>query len=153
MAHFPTGECSTEPLVLNFRFDILNCNLNANWGSNEEDCHYPFETHFEHFKILLRQIEMRYTVVLLIISPKSVSTQLSCPTSCFQSCKNVSTTIDPFWDISLDLPAVLTKTGHVGGPISLHSCLERFTKPEHLGSSAKIKCSTCNAYQVRVLGY
>ena len=64
-----------------------------------------------------------------------------------QSCKNVSTTIDPFWDISLDLPTVLGSGS--GGPISLHSCLERFTKPEHLGSSAKIKCSTCNAYQVR----
>ena len=62
----------------------------------------------------------------------------------------MSTTIDPFWDISLDLPTVLSGSGHVaGGPISLHSCLERFTKPEHLGSSAKIKCSTCNAYQVR----
>ena len=71
-----------------------------------------------------------------------------------QSCKNVSTTIDPFWDISLDLPTVLQggSGGHAAGhagPISLHSCLERFTKPEHLGSSAKIKCSTCNAYQVR----
>ena len=72
-----------------------------------------------------------------------------------QSCKNVSTTIDPFWDISLDLPTVLgSGSGKAaaaagGGPISLHSCLERFTKPEHLGSSAKIKCSTCNAYQVR----
>ena len=70
-----------------------------------------------------------------------------------QSCKNVSTTIDPFWDISLDLPTVLGGSGgHAAagaGPISLHSCLERFTKPEHLGSSAKIKCSTCNAYQVR----
>lgn len=62
-----------------------------------------------------------------------------------QSCKNVSTTIDPFWDISLDLPTVLAKDQT--GPISLSDCLERFTKPEHLGSSAKIKCSTCKAYQ------
>ena len=62
-----------------------------------------------------------------------------------QSCRNVSTTIDPFWDISLDLPTVLAKDQT--GPISLSDCLERFTKPEHLGSGAKIKCSTCNAYQ------
>lgn len=54
-----------------------------------------------------------------------------------QSCSGVSTTIDPFWDISLD----------VGGPGSLQSCLERFTRAEHLGSGAKIKCSNCRVYQ------
>lgn len=53
-----------------------------------------------------------------------------------QSCNNVSTTIDPFWDISLDL-----------GPKSLLECLERFTRREHLGSAAKIKCSKCQSYQ------
>jgi len=63
-----------------------------------------------------------------------------------QSCQGVSTTIDPFWDISLDLPNVLVKD-QVGQGISLASCLERFTKPENLGSSAKIKCSTCQEYQ------
>ncbi len=83
-----------------------------------------------------------------------------------QNCKNVSTTIDPFWDISLDLPTVLpgTKLGSAAGgavaaaaaaamgqPISLQNCLERFTKPEHLGSTAKIKCSICKSYQVRTI--
>ena len=63
-----------------------------------------------------------------------------------QSCQGVSTTIDPFWDISLDLPTVLSTKDQVG-QVSLADCLERFTKPEHLGSSAKIKCSTCKAYQ------
>ena len=53
--------------------------------------------------------------------------------------------LDPFWDISLDLPTVLAKDQTA--PISLEYCLERFTKPEHLGSTAKIKCSTCKAYQ------
>lgn len=53
------------------------------------------------------------------------------------SCSGVSTTIDPFWDISLD----------VAGPGSLHACLERFTRAEHLGSGAKIKCSNCRAYR------
>lgn len=53
-----------------------------------------------------------------------------------QACNNVSTTIDPFWDISLDL-----------GPKSLADCLERFTRQEHLGSGAKIKCSKCQSYQ------
>lgn len=64
-----------------------------------------------------------------------------------QSCQNVSTTIDPFWDISLDLPTFSGKNNVQTAPISLHDCLRRFTKPEHLGSSAKIKCSTCKAYQ------
>lgn len=54
-----------------------------------------------------------------------------------QACSGVSTTIDPFWDISLD----------VAGPGSLQGCLERFTRAEHLGSGAKIKCSNCRAYQ------
>ena len=53
--------------------------------------------------------------------------------------------LDPFWDISLDVPTILAKDQTA--PISLEYCLERFTKPEHLGSSAKIKCSTCKAYQ------
>uniref|UniRef100_A0A1B0BKB3 Ubiquitin carboxyl-terminal hydrolase n=3 Tax=Glossina TaxID=7393 RepID=A0A1B0BKB3_9MUSC len=61
-----------------------------------------------------------------------------------QSCKGVSTTIDPFWDISLDLG----ETAHGGAtPKSLIDCLERYTRAEHLGSSAKIKCSTCKSYQ------
>uniref|UniRef100_T1G9Z9 USP domain-containing protein n=1 Tax=Megaselia scalaris TaxID=36166 RepID=T1G9Z9_MEGSC len=59
-----------------------------------------------------------------------------------QSCRGVSTTIDPFWDISLDLGVV----NQTSTP-SLLDCLERFTRPEHLGSSAKIKCSTCKTYE------
>lgn len=75
-----------------------------------------------------------------------------------QTCKAVSTTIDPFWDISLDLgPSIhlqshSTVVGHTAEaddcePTSLLDCLERFTRPEHLGSSAKIKCSSCQSYQ------
>lgn len=59
-----------------------------------------------------------------------------------QSCRGVSTTIDPFWDISLDLGVV----NQTSTP-SLLDCLERFTRPEHLGSSAKIKCSSCKTYE------
>ncbi|KAL4240000.1 Ubiquitin carboxyl-terminal hydrolase 22 [Mactra antiquata] len=77
-----------------------------------------------------------------------------------QQCNNVSTTIDPIWDISLDLgpglynngsnPSPLTGYSNSPGnydPTSLLDCLKRFTKPEHLGSSAKIKCSNCGNYQ------
>ena len=46
------GECSTVPFgisiyVLAFYFS----NLNSYWCKNEEDCHYPFETHFEDLKM------------------------------------------------------------------------------------------------------
>lgn len=61
-----------------------------------------------------------------------------------QACKGVSTTIDPFWDISLDLGEAQQGCGP---PKSLIDCLERFTRAEHLGSSAKIKCSSCKSYQ------
>ncbi|CAH1793786.1 unnamed protein product [Owenia fusiformis] len=71
-----------------------------------------------------------------------------------QKCNNVSTTIDPFWDISLDLGpppnSLLLNPALYGAfeqPTSLMSCLKRFTRPEHLGSSAKIKCSKCHSYQ------
>ena len=65
-----------------------------------------------------------------------------------QACNGVSTTIDPFWDISLDLGESSNGQGGYGGPPrSLIDCLERFTRAEHLGSSAKIKCNKCNSYQ------
>ncbi|XP_061823239.1 ubiquitin carboxyl-terminal hydrolase 22-like isoform X2 [Nerophis lumbriciformis] len=79
-----------------------------------------------------------------------------------QVCHGVSTTIDPFWDISLDLPgsstpfwplspggdgSTLNGESHTNGATTLTDCLRRFTRPEHLGSSAKIKCSGCHSYQ------
>jgi len=92
-------------------------------------------------------------------------------------CDNISTTVDPFWDISLDLtsdvigglsssslttavvtPVPVTTSTPVSGENqvivngvadtrTLNDCLLRFTRPEHLGSSAKIKCSKCHSYQ------
>ncbi|KAG7460177.1 hypothetical protein MATL_G00218570 [Megalops atlanticus] len=101
-----------------------------------------------------------------------------------QVCHGVSTTIDPFWDISLDLPgsstpfwplspgsdgSVVNGESHQSGATTLTDCLRRlslhirlkerrcsqrgsavyclFTRPEHLGSSAKIKCGGCHSYQ------
>jgi len=59
-----------------------------------------------------------------------------------QVCQGVSTTIDPFWDISLDLPAIAEAAS-----VSLEDCLTRFTQPEHLGSMSKIRCSHCDRHQ------
>ncbi|XP_062940724.1 ubiquitin carboxyl-terminal hydrolase 22-like [Cynocephalus volans] len=78
-----------------------------------------------------------------------------------QACHGVSTTIDPCWDISLDLPGSCTSfwpmspgressvngESHIPGITTLTDCLRRFTRPEHLGSSAKIKCGSCQSYQ------
>ncbi|XP_006902972.1 PREDICTED: ubiquitin carboxyl-terminal hydrolase 22-A-like [Elephantulus edwardii] len=78
-----------------------------------------------------------------------------------QACHGVSTTIDPYWDISLDLPGSCTSfwpmnpgkesnmngESHIPGVTTLMDCLRRFTRPEHLGSSAKIKCGSCQSYQ------
>ncbi|EGW13366.1 Ubiquitin carboxyl-terminal hydrolase 27 [Cricetulus griseus] len=36
---------------------------------------------------------------------------------------------------------------HIPGITTLTDCLQRFTRPEHLGSSAKIKCGSCQSYQ------
>lgn len=90
-----------------------------------------------------------------------------------QTCRTVSTTVDPFRDISLDLAAsmVTNRTGtptditDIQGdnsspassnsgetllssvPTTLDECLERFTRPEPLGSESKIKCNKCRSYQ------
>ncbi|XP_071462146.1 ubiquitin carboxyl-terminal hydrolase 51 [Marmota flaviventris] len=79
-----------------------------------------------------------------------------------QTCHSVSTTIDPCWDISLDLPgscatfssqsperadSTVSRDDRIPGIPSLTDCLQWFTRPEHLGSSAKIKCSSCQSYQ------
>ncbi|XP_027990797.2 ubiquitin carboxyl-terminal hydrolase 51 [Eptesicus fuscus] len=79
-----------------------------------------------------------------------------------QTCHSVSTTIDPCWDISLDLPSscatfnsqspdradgAVSRNDHIPGIPSLTDCLQWFTRPEHLGSGAKIKCSSCQSYQ------
>uniref|UniRef100_A0A914WQN3 ubiquitinyl hydrolase 1 n=1 Tax=Plectus sambesii TaxID=2011161 RepID=A0A914WQN3_9BILA len=72
------------------------------------------------------------------------------------SCGGVSTTLDPYWDISLDLgtqtatgfsDALLCPVDQAVAPASLADCLERFTRPENLGSSAKIKCGRCDTYE------
>ncbi|XP_012556524.1 ubiquitin carboxyl-terminal hydrolase 22 isoform X1 [Hydra vulgaris] len=90
------------------------------------------------------------------------------------ACRGVSTTVDPFWDISLDLgdynpalksgrrtPNILFDTTDAKiesfssrcsedekfVPQSLTECLRRFTRKEKLGSEAKIRCSHCLSYQ------
>ena len=58
--------------------------------------------------------------------------------------------VDPIWDFSLDLVNThLDSNGRLPTeqPTSLKDCLTLFTRTEHLGSSAKIKCKNCQSYQ------
>ncbi|XP_022667486.1 ubiquitin carboxyl-terminal hydrolase 22-like isoform X1 [Varroa jacobsoni] len=61
-----------------------------------------------------------------------------------QECRGVSTTVEPFWDIALDLgPSHAAE--HGSEPKSLTDCLDSFTRPEHMGDS--VECSSCHSYQ------
>uniref|UniRef100_A0A915JE60 Ubiquitin carboxyl-terminal hydrolase n=1 Tax=Romanomermis culicivorax TaxID=13658 RepID=A0A915JE60_ROMCU len=70
-----------------------------------------------------------------------------------QNCGGVSTTVDPYWDISLDLGSAKHNESDynfdddIMVPTSLESCLQRFTRAEHLGSGSKIQCSRCQSYE------
>lgn len=54
-------------------------------------------------------------------------------------CGNISQTIDPLRDISLDIPQVPSA--------SLMDCLSKFTKKEQLGNASKINCKKCGKRQ------
>jgi len=53
---------------------------------------------------------------------------------------------DPIWDFSLDLVNTHIENGKTA-QLTLIDCLYLFTRTEHLGSSAKIKCGNCQTYQ------
>ncbi|XP_044002330.1 ubiquitin carboxyl-terminal hydrolase 2-like isoform X2 [Aphidius gifuensis] len=52
------------------------------------------------------------------------------------SCDHESITLDPFWDLSLPIPAR-------SGTVKLNQCLEHFTKVETLDGDEKPTCSKC----------
>ncbi|XP_076397804.1 uncharacterized protein LOC100876753 isoform X4 [Megachile rotundata] len=52
------------------------------------------------------------------------------------SCDHVSVTLDPFWDLSLPIPAR-------NGTVKLSQCLEHFTREEVLDGDEKPTCSKC----------
>jgi len=68
-------------------------------------------------------------------------------------CKSISTTLDPFFDISLELPKRNRKLEKVDDmevdeeSISLLTCLSKFTSAEQLESSEKFMCTKCNSNQ------
>ncbi|XP_014300569.1 ubiquitin carboxyl-terminal hydrolase Usp2 isoform X1 [Microplitis demolitor] len=52
------------------------------------------------------------------------------------SCDHISVTLDPFWDLSLPIPAR-------SGTVKLNQCLEHFTKTEIMDGDEKPTCSKC----------
>lgn len=70
------------------------------------------------------------------VSHKIFMGQLQSNLVCEQ-CNNISTTYDPFWDISLEI----CQEAEIPVPLSLEECLEQYTQPESLD----IKCNKCNS--------
>nr|XP_057917829.1 ubiquitin carboxyl-terminal hydrolase 22 isoform X1 [Doryrhamphus excisus] len=135
--------------------------------SGHRSPHIPFRllhlvwTHARHLAGYEQQDAHEFLIAALDVLHRHCKGGLQSDVTC-QVCHGVSTTIDPFWDISLDLPgsstpfwplspggdgSTLNGESHTNGATTLTDCLRRFTRPEHLGSSAKIKCSGCHSYQ------
>lgn len=69
-----------------------------------------------------------------------------------QSCLSVSTKVEQFTEISLNISLSFTSDANIASSaemqiLSLVDCLEQFTRAEHLGSTVKIECSKCNIQQ------
>ena len=142
---------------MNHSFAII-CKISNFWGSNG-----PSSSNEHHCNCIIDQIftgGLQSDVVCQSCKYLSFAYFNTLITQyLFLSFSGVSTTIDPFWDISLDLGPSLQMRQNMASssstqtycdesePKSLIDCLERFTRPEHLGSSAKIKCSTCQINQ------
>jgi len=60
------------------------------------------------------------------------------------ACGGLSSTGDPFVDISLEVPG----PGPGGEGASLHACLRRFTRAERLGPAERIHCRRCGGPQI-----
>ncbi|XP_044906887.1 ubiquitin carboxyl-terminal hydrolase 51 isoform X4 [Felis catus] len=121
-------------------------------------------SHVESFKVAKnwrKNLRLIYQRFVWSGTPETRKRGLQSDVTC-QACHSVSTTIDPCWDISLDLPgscatfssqspegadSTVSRDDHIPGIPSLTDCLQWFTRPEYLGSSAKIKCSSCQSYQ------
>jgi len=58
-------------------------------------------------------------------------------------CGNVSTSYEPFFDISLDIP----KSPSSSGDCKFSDCLKQYTHPERLESEEKFFCGNCKSYQ------
>ncbi|XP_046754069.1 ubiquitin carboxyl-terminal hydrolase 22 isoform X1 [Diprion similis] len=139
------------PLTLHKLLHLIWTHARHLAGYEQQDAHEFFiatldvlHRHCEAAPILVKDNPHHCNCIIDQIFTGGLQSDVVC-----QACNGVSTTIDPFWDISLDLGPTAGASGpdSSGPPTSLLDCLERFTRAEHLGSSAKIKCSNCQTYQ------
>ena len=139
------------PLTLHKLLHLIWTHVKHLAGYEQQDAHEFFiatldvlHRHCEAAPILVKDNPHHCNCIIDQIFTGGLQSDVVC-----QVCNGVSTTIDPFWDISLDLgPAADTSGSDTSGlPTSLLDCLERFTRAEHLGSTVKIKCSNCETYQ------
>ncbi|XP_075231487.1 ubiquitin carboxyl-terminal hydrolase nonstop isoform X2 [Lycorma delicatula] len=167
---FYSGE--KEPLTLHRVLHLIWTNAKHLAGYQQQDAHEFF---IAMLNILHRHCKgsiqtppannpNRCTCIIDRIFTGGLQSDVVC-----QSCNGVSTTVDPFRDISLDIGTSNGNNGNSNsnsssgnssqssdssttsnnGPVSLIDCLEQFTRPEHLGSATeqKIKCIKCEDYQ------
>lgn len=137
------------PLALHHLLHLIWTNAKSLAGYEQKDAHEFFlatlDVLHRHCLGAMPQIEAtpgkpyHCTCIIDQIFTGGLQSDVVC-----QKCKGVSTTIDPISVISLDLAC--SQLGSAP-PSSLGDCLERYTRAEHLGSSAKILCSNCESYQ------
>ncbi|XP_021947196.1 ubiquitin carboxyl-terminal hydrolase nonstop [Folsomia candida] len=127
----------------------LHSLLHKIWGNAAHLAGYEQQDAHEFFIAMLEALHLHFAVpnsthackcVIDVIFLGRLQSSVTC-----MVCGHKSITVDPFWDISLDI---------VGGSnsdpkhaIGLDECLMRYTREEHLGSGGLIRCKDCDRNQ------
>ncbi|EGD82814.1 hypothetical protein PTSG_03464 [Salpingoeca rosetta] len=116
-------------------------------GYAQHDCHEFFIALLDRLHRHLRPPDE--PMHLLSKQPsvvRSVFTGLMQSDVICRRCDNVSSTHEPFYDISLGIrPSTHDSPTSL---VSLRGCLARYTSPEDLGSDARVFCPRCQARQL-----
>ncbi|VDP05248.1 unnamed protein product [Soboliphyme baturini] len=119
-------------------------------GYKQQDAHEFFiailDVMHRHSKVATKQ-DASCSCIVDQIFAGVLQSDLKC-----RDCGGVSTTFEPYYDISLDLGSDFFADKTLNGsmfplPTTLQDCLHRFTFAEYLGSMAKIKCTRCDRYE------
>lgn len=112
------------------------------WKASSELSGYAQQDAHESFITVLNQIHSTSrgstNVSCNCIIHNTFAGSLQSDVKC-EKCGNVTSTVDPTLDISLELKG---KAGEMVGDNTLEGCLRRFTQPEKLGPK-EYSCSKC----------